>query len=75
MLAGYVLLGNFLGTGPLNAIFATILLIFAVGLSLSLGVLASYWAVRVILHAFGTRAGSVQPVVVVERARAAAAGD
>ena len=75
MSASETVLRHFLGTGPLNAFFAALLLIFAVGVSVSAGVLVSYWAVRAVLFAFASRAVQEQPVVVVERARAAAAGD
>ena len=55
----------------MNAIFATTLLVVSVGLSLAMGVAVSYWLVRLVLGAFGSRA--VAPMV--EQARAAAAGD
>jgi len=58
----------------LNAFFATVILVLSVGLSLAMGVVASYWIVRLVLGAFGSRASAPAPVV-VERARAAAAGD
>ena len=56
----------------LNAFLATVVLVVSVGLSMALGVVASYWVVRMVLGAFGSKAS--QPVV-MERARAAAAGD
>lgn len=71
MTVALVLVGHFSGTGPLNAFFATVLLVVSVGLSLAMGVAVSYWIVRLVLGAFGSRAR----VPMVERARAAAAGD
>lgn len=59
------------GTGTLNAFFATVLLVVSVGLSLAMGVAASYFLMRVVLGAFGSRAN----MPAAERARAAAAGD
>ena len=56
----------------LNAFLATVVLVVSVGLSMALGVATSYWVVRMVLGAFGSKAS--QPVV-MERARAAAAGD
>jgi hypothetical protein len=55
----------------LGAFLATVLLVVSVGLSLVVGVAASYWIVRVVLGAFGSRVS----MPVAERARAAAAGD
>jgi general stress protein CsbA len=63
--------GYFTGAGTLGAFLATVLLVVSVGLSLVVGVAASYWIVRVVLGAFGSRVA--EPVM--ERARAAAAGD
>jgi hypothetical protein len=57
--------------GDFGSILATALLVVSVGLSLVVGVAASYWVVRMVLGAFGSRVG----MPVVERARAAAAGD
>ena len=56
----------------LNAFLATVVLVVAVGLSMALGVAASSWAVRMVLGAFASKAS--RPVV-MEQARAAAAGD
>ena len=58
----------------MNAFWATVVLMTSVGLSLAMGVAASYWIVRLVLGAFGSRASMAAPVI-VERARAAAAGD
>jgi len=71
MIAGLVWVGYFSGTGTLDAFWATALLVLSVGLSLAMGVAASYLLVRMVLGAFGSRAAGP----VVERARAAAAGD
>ena len=74
MIVGLVVVGHYSGMGTLSAFLATVLLVVSVGLSLAMGVAASYLLVRMVLGAFGSRAmGPV--VVVVERARAAAAGD
>ena len=48
------------------------LILLTVALSLSLGVLASYMALRAVLFAFGRRAPQPAPAMM---ARAAAAGD
>ena len=55
----------------MGAFLATVVLVVSVGLSLVVGVAASYWIVRVVLGAFGSRVS----IPVAERARAAAAGD
>jgi len=60
-----------LGTGSLDAFLATVLLILSVGLSLAMGVATSYWLVRMVLGAFGSRAN----MPAAEQARAATAGD
>jgi len=67
-----MVVGRYAEIGALNAFLATVVLVVSVGLSLVMGVAASYWIVRMVLGAFGSRA--TQPVV-VERARAAVAGD
>ena len=72
MIVGLVVVGHYSGMGTLSAFLATVLLVVSVGLSLAMGVAASYLLVRMVLGAFGSRA--MGPVV-VERARAAAAGD
>jgi hypothetical protein len=66
-----VWVGYFSGTGTLDAFLASALLVISVGLSLVVGVVASYLLMRVVLGAFGSRASMPS----VERARAAAAGD
>ena len=58
----------------MNAFWATVVLMTSVGMSLAMGVATSYWIVRLVLGAFGSRASMPAPLV-VERARAAAAGD
>ena len=71
MLVALVVVRHILGTGSLDAFLATVLLVLSVGLSLAMGVATSYLLVRMVLGAFGSRVA--EPVV--ERARAAAAGD
>lgn len=63
--------GTLTGMGTLGAFFAAVVLVLSVGLSLAMGVGASYFLVRMVLGAFGSRA----TMPVVETARAAAAGD
>jgi len=72
MIVGLVVVGNISGMGVVDAFLATVLLVVSVALSLAVGVATSYLLVRMVLGAFGARAS--MPVV-VERARAAAAGD
>ena len=71
MIACLVWVGHFSEIGTLGAFLATIVLVVSVGLSLALGVGASYAILRLVLGAFGSRTMAA-PVV---RARAAAAGD
>ncbi len=71
MSVALVVAGHTSGMGVVDAFLATILLVVSVGLSLAVGVAASYWIVRIVLGAFGSRASMAAP----ERARAAAAGD
>lgn len=71
MSCSLVWVAYFFGAGPVNAFLATVLLVVSVGLSLAMGVATSYLLVRMVLGAFGSRAG----MQVVDRARAAAAGD
>jgi hypothetical protein len=71
MMVCLIWVGYFTGAGTLGAFLATALLVMSVGLSLVVGVAASYWIVRMVLGAFGSRVS----MPVAERARAAAAGD
>jgi len=71
MTVGLIWVGYFAGAGNLDTFLATVVLVASVGLSLVLGVAASYFLVRMVLGAFGSQAGAPM----VERARAAAAGD
>ena len=57
---------------PLNMLIASTLILLTVAVSLSLGVLASYLALRVVLFTFGRRAQQPAPVMM---SRAHAAGD
>ena len=56
----------------LNVLLASTLIFLTVVVSLSLGVLASYLALRAVLYTFGRRAPKMAPVLM---ARAHAAGD
>ena len=56
----------------LSLLIASTLILLTVAVSLSLGVLASYLALRAVLYAFGRRALQPAPVMM---SRAAAAGD
>lgn len=71
MLVCLTWVGSLTGTGTLGAFFAAVVLVLSVGLSLVMGVAASYFLVRMVLGAFSSRAAMPVP----EQARAAAAGD
>ena len=72
MIACLFWVGHYSEIGTLGAFLATIVLVISVGLSLVLGVAASYGIVRLVLGAFGSR---TMAAPMVEQARAAAAGD